>query len=574
MSIKRKLIYVMVLICTTAMLYGQFLWNPIVFDDSPFFMVNASGHQPVDDYRYSPLELRSLPYATLAWGKAAFGLDMLHFRIENLLLHAAVAVVLFFFLSRVFGAVGGSDCACGVGASDPYSHGLPLAGVSPTRPVESHGAVGLKPDLQTASKLSPDTLAFCAALLFALHPVAVYAAGYLVQRTILMATLFSLLAMLAWLHGDERESKPWLWASAFFYYLAVFSKEHAIMLPAVLLALTVMLHSDWKEKFQRNWTVLLAMCGVALFVLFSKIGILGSVYEPGAPEMLAEPESNLNYPLSVLTQTWLFFKYAALWLFPNPHWMSVDMREPFATSLWSGYLAAFFAFLAWGALAGWLLFKRGRLGLLGFALSFPWLMFLPEFSTVRIQESFVLYRSYLWAAGACAVLPLLLDRLDKHMAGVVIAAIALAMIPISMDRLATFSHPLTLWDDAAKLLKQDAPLPGSARIYNNRGLERLELNQFTDARSDFEMAIRLNPNSPFAYTNLGALYLKVGQPEEAIRAFDMAIKIMQSSGRNLDSRPFLGKGKAYEAMGEMTAARRHYEMSCKIANKGCDKLVD
>lgn len=346
------------------------------------------------------------------------------------------------------------------------------------------------------------------------------------------------------------------------------------MLPMVLLALTVMLHGDWKEKFQRNWAVLLAMCSVSLFVLFSKIGILGSVYEPGAPEMLVEPESNLNYPLSVLTQAWLFFKYAALWLFPNPHWMSVDMREPFATSLWSAYLAALFAFLAWGALALWLLFKRGRLGLLGFALLFPWLMFLPEFSTIRIQEIFVLYRSYLWAVGACTLLPLLLDKLDKHMAGVVIAAIALAMIPISMDRLASFAHPLILWEDAAKLLRQDDPLPGSARIYNNRGLEKLELNLFTEARNDFEAAIRLNQNSPFAYTNLGALYLKVGQPEMAIRAFDMAIKIMQTSGRNLDSRPFLGKGKAFEAMGDRAAARSQYEMSCKIAKKGCDKLVD
>lgn len=96
MQLRHTGLLLVILLCTIAALYGQFLWNPIVFDDLPFFMVNDVGHQPVDDYRYSPFELRSLPYATLAWGKAAFGLDMLHFRIENLLLHATVTITLFF----------------------------------------------------------------------------------------------------------------------------------------------------------------------------------------------------------------------------------------------------------------------------------------------------------------------------------------------------------------------------------------------------------------------------------------------------------------------------------------------
>jgi len=290
--------------------------------------------------------------------------------------------------------------------------------------------------------------------------------------------------------------------------------------------------------------------------------------------MLVDVESNLSYPLSVLTQSALFFKYVSLWLFPNPNWMSVDMREPFAASLWSGYLAAFIAFLSWGALAVWLLFKRGRLGLLCFALLFPWLMFLPEFSTVRIQESFVLYRSYLWAVGACAVLPLLLDRLDKNMARIVVGAVALAMFPISMDRLASFSHPLTLWDDTAKLLSRDDPLPGSARIYNNRGLEYLKVQDYAGALQDFQRTIKLNPNAPYAYTNIGAVYLEVGQPRLAILAFDEAITIMQRADKVVSANPFYGKAKAYEAMSKLNEARANYEISCKLAHKGCDKLTN
>lgn len=528
-------IFVCVLAGAVAALYAQFLWNAIVFDDLPFFMVNDAGHQPVDDFRYSPFELRSLPYATLAWGKALFGLDLWHFRVENLLLHAAVAVALFFFLARLFTRL------------------LPF---------------------RADKQLTPDALAFCAALLFALHPVAVYAAGYLVQRTIVMATLFSLLAMLAWLHGDEHESKPWLWASVLFYYLAVFSKEHAIMLPAVLLALTVLVHEDWRSRLKRQWPVVLGLVMIALFVVASKKGILGSVYEIDAPEMMVNADSQLNYPLSVLTQSWLFFKYAALWLFPNPHWMSVDMREPFAASLWSGYLAALVAWLGWGILAICLLFRRGRLGLLGFALLFPWLMFWTELSTVRIQESFVLYRSYLWAVGACALLPLLLVHLDRRMAGVVVGAVALAMFPVSMDRLASFSRPLILWDDAAKLVKDRHDLPGVYRIYYNRGSEFSKLGDYDAAIEDLKLSTQLNPDWPFAYNNLGAAYVMKREWALSVAAFSAAIDVAQRKQLGFNPKPYYGRALTYERMGRPDLARPDYELTCRRANMGCDKLAE
>ncbi|MDH2915266.1 MAG: hypothetical protein PXX77_00165 [Gallionella sp.] len=527
-------VFVLLLLCGVAALYGQFLWNPIVFDDLPFFLLRETEHQPIDDYHYSLFEVRSLPYATLAWSKALFGLDMVYFRIENLLLHAAVAIALFFFLSRLFALL------------------LPA---------------------RTNEQLTPEVLAFCAALLFALHPVAVYAAGYLVQRTILMATLFSLLALLSYLHGSTRGGRPWLWASVLFYYLAVFSKEHAIMLPAILLALTVLLHEDWRAKLNEKWLVGLFFVGIALLVLAAKKGLLGTAYEIYAPDMLVEAHSDLNYPLSVLTQTWLFFKYIGLWLFPNPNWMSVDMREPFANSLWSGYLAAFFAFLIWGASAFWLLLKRGRLGLLGFALLFPWLMFLPELSTIRIQESFVLYRSYLWAVGACAALPLLLGQLDKRMAGIVVGAIALAMFPISMDRLASFSHPLILWEDAVKLVKEKQELPGVYRIYYNRGTEFIKIDEYDAAIRDLSLSTKLQPDWPFAYNNLGAALLKKHEWAEAVTAFTQAIDISERKRMGRSAKPYFARAMAYEQMGRADLARGDYELICKNMNKGCEKLT-
>src|SRR6185369_1162385 len=111
----------------------------------------------------------------------------------------------------------------------------------------------------------------------------------------------------------------------------------------------------------------------------------------------------------------LFFRYVATWLAPWPGFMSIDVRPSFPDRLLDArYLTAAAAWAAWGAAGTWLLLKRGRAGLAGFALLFPWLLSLTEYSTVRTQESFVLYRSYLWMSVPIALLPVLAGRLPAR----------------------------------------------------------------------------------------------------------------------------------------------------------------
>jgi len=521
----------LLLVLAVAALYGQFLWNPILFDDLPFFMLDNEGNQPVSNYHFALLQLRSLPYATLAWTKAWLGLDLIGFRMGNLVLHATVVLALFFFLAAVFTAV----------------------------------RVEWRKD-----GLSPRSAAFFAALLFALHPVATYAAGYLVQRTIIMATLFCLLAMLSFVHGSVRGKPLWLWMSVPFYYLAVFSKEHAIMLPAVLLALTILLHEDWRDRLKQRWALLAALAAIAVVVVLLR-GLLGAVYEINAPEMLRGVDSQLSYPLSVLTQSWLFFKYALLWAFPNPAWVSVDMREPFAQSLLSPYLLAAAGFVAWGVTAFWLLLKRGMLGLVGIAILFPWLMFFTEFSAVRIQEPFVLYRSYLWAVGAFCLLPVLFCMAEARIATFVLAAIALAMMPVSMERLMTFSHPVLLWEDAEKLVKGRQDLPGAYRIYYNLGTELVKIDKPDQAIADLKRAIVLSRDFSEGHGNLGAAYFKKSDWQNAVASFSKAIEIARSGGKTISSRYVYGRAMAYERMGEIEKAQADYKLGCELDSRICDK---
>lgn len=524
-----------------AALYGQFLNNPIFFDDVYFLMLGKDGAQPIDTYRFEWLQPRSFPYATLAWTKDWFGLSLINFRLGNLFIHLAVCIALLGFLSSLFGIV------------------LEVSG--------SNSSVD-----PTKGKLSPNSLALICAILFALHPVATYAVGYLVQRTMLFSTLFSLLAMFSWIRSDK-DNKPQLgWMAVPFYYLAAFSKEHAIMLIAIFPTLTAVIYADWRHRLRRKIPTLLAMFVIAIIVAHYRKGFIGSVYEVNADEMLLPASEDRSYILSVMTQMSLFFKYGLLWLAPVPGSMSIDMRESFADLSISRYWIGAIAFLAWGGIGYRLIFKRNRIALLGFAMVYPWLMFMTELSTVRIQEIFVLYRSYLWVVGVLCALPLLLERLAVRTAIVVSIIVSAFLFMLSMERLATMSHPLLLWEDARKVLAGRDNLPGASRIYYNLGTEYIQVGDPKRAIPELKSAIAVAPHFAEAYGNLGAAYVKLESWDLAASAFDEATNIELSRGKTPSAKHLLGGALSFEKIGNAAKSQLSYSELCRIYQHSCDKV--
>ena len=477
------MLQLLLLTLTTGMLYGNFLANPLVFDDLIFFQVTLPELQPAN-FR---LELRYLPSITFKWVHALPGENLLWWRLENLAVHIANSVLLLLLLRKLFAAV--------------------LAGEN-TNP---------------SSALSLPWLAFFGALIFALHPVAVYGVAYLVQRSILMATMFALLTWLFFCEGLLRNRQKWLLASAATYLLAVLSKEHAVMVPAVCAALLLLLRKPDKLLWARVGPTFLLYGLIALFVVYQIKGsnILGHAYEPNAVALLSQQGIALavTYPLSILTQSFLYFKYVWLWLLPIPAWMSVDMPADFASQLWIWpQTAGLIGFVLYPIIATRLLLKRGRNGLLGFALLSPWLLFATEFSTVRVQEIFVLYRSYLWMPCLFAALPFVLQKMPAKFSAALLVAITLSFIPATWNRLAVFSGQVQLWGDALRYAQKNGN-PVSARIYRNLGAAYRENGQHIFALENFNTVIRLYPNANHAFLDRAQLYEEVGNPMAAMRDY-------------------------------------------------------
>lgn len=530
MSHRTIYLHVGLLIAVSVLLYGPFLANPLIFDDLGFFLGGrieryAAGNEPFG--------FRWLPDYTLGLTFSIVGVEPFWHRIVNLMLHITVGVALYAFLRTIL-----QICRL------------------PNR----------------EDSLRAEWLALFGALSFVLNPVAVYGAGYLMQRTIVMATLFSLLMWLSLLRGLESKGKFWLLLSVGFYFVSVFSKEHAVMAPAVSLALTILYFrsttpqgENWMKHAVRLWPTFLLYTLIAFFVIFAARGFLGAVYEPHVAEIQVGSDSLVHilehpYLFSVITQCWQFFKYLILWLLPNPAWMSIDMREPFATSLaaWpmilgvAGYLAIVLVSAA-------LLFRGGTLGFAGLSMIAPALLFLTELSAVRIQEQFVLYRSYLWAPLLFGLFPLSLQYLPRRLSLALLIIVPFALAALSLDRLVTFSNPILVWDDAVKLTEGREHLPGTARTIYMRGyyLNKYALNK--QAIDDFDHALVLRPNYPAALKERGRAKMAVGQLNAALEDFNLAIGIQPNYGQ-----AYMGRGEVLKQFGKDVASQRDFVQACKL----------
>lgn len=488
-------------------LYAGHADAPLVFDDLDFFSgayVSIYGSEPLLNVS------RFWPFASFAHQQQLFGHGFTEMRIGNILLHVLNVLVLQHLVMRLLMTMNGKD-----------------------------------PKGDASSTVRHQVVAWCVAAFFALHPVSVYAVAYLVQRSTLMATLFSLLMWLCYLNALQMGKLRWLGLSVICFYFAGFSKQHAVLAPLVPLAMTVLC---WRRgRLDWRWLppAFAAYGIIAAGVVIPSAYLLGTTYEPLLDYLLIGPDWHERllflkrvHWMSIQTQCGLFFKYLFLWIWPDPSAMSVDMRERFLTDLaspvhWVGVIL----FLAYGLGAAIMLWRGCRrkeavtpLGLAGFGLLVPWSMFLVELMSVRLQEIFVLYRSYPWMIGLMILLAVALDRLAVRWRTMPVVLICIPLLGMTgyaaASRLQTFASEKLLWDDAVRLFEQRRePQVTAERAYNNRGVALAREGRHVEALADYERAIAANPRFYASYQSRGDVQLDLGRYEDAIASYRQVLAI-------------------------------------------------
>jgi hypothetical protein len=522
--------WILSLFALVCLVYLPFLGNPFIFDDANVIRSDTLDHLLHSGFQFT---LRWLPYASLGWTYALFDNVLPHFyHFGNLLLHAATVFTLFYWLRQLLAAAIPGD------------------------------------------RNAPQIIwgAWFGALFFALHPVAVYAVGYVVQRSMLMATLFVLLMQMVYLRGLLSGQSRWLLLAILAYFLAVFSKEHSLLAPALLAAQTILLRGQIRTGARALWLVWGALGAVGLYIILLAKGVFGVSYEIMAADLFAQQQvvasTGMLHALSVLTQAGLFFKYLCLWLLPNPAWMSIDMREHFVATLgaWQGWLGAL-GFVAYGMLGLWLLLRRGMAGLLGLALLYPWLQFAVEFSSIRVQEPFVLYRSYLWMPGMMLIIPLLLLKWPGKRTMFALGMAVLLLLPLAWNRLWVFGDNYRLWNDAAVLLSDDQ-VPGADRIFFNRGIAASPDKKPGEAIADLERAVKSSPQLAPLHFFLGVEYFNALRYQDAMARFDETIRLEPA-----DAQAYYAKGLTLKRLHKDSEAIVQMKKSCELKNTAACVIV-
>lgn len=476
-------------------IYLPGLGNGLVFDDARFTDGTIfSGYAG-----WPELKQRVLSYSSFVWVQALFGEGWWKQRLVNLLLHGGVVLMLYLFWIQLARQVRWPEAAAGqAGFDQSLQHGAALG-----------------------------------ALLYGFNPVAVYAVAYLIQRSILMATLFVLIGLYAFCRGLIEEKRGWLALAALCYPLAVLSKEHALLAPLLALALYVQLRRPAPRVLALLAAAVALLTVVALAFFWQRYAhLVGSVFDDlsrAFVEQLAAREPDFEkqvWPLSMLNQAALFFYYGLLWVLPNVSWMSIDIRLPFPVSFlsWPHLLGAV-GFVAVLLSSIWLVLRRtGVPGLIGLCLLIPATLFMTEFATVWIQDPFALYRSYLWAIALPGVVLLLAAGARPRVLWSIGAVLLVIFVGLSFERVLSMKNELTVWSDAAAKLDRNPPFNtvGQWRAYFNRGNEHLRAGFAELAINDYQKMLALGEKQGRAHYGIALAQQRLGRHAEAVAAFDAA----------------------------------------------------
>ena len=508
-----SLLFACTLAIGIAVLYNFGINNQLVFDDARLTDGTIFGQYG----SLLQLKVRMLSYGSFVWLQDLVGEGWWKQRVFNVALHIGTALTLYALALELLQRTQWGDSS----KSEQFSASLRWA-------------------------------ARAGVALWAFNPVAVYAVAYLIQRSILMATLFVALACLSFVRGLTGGRMVWHVSALACYLLAVASKEHAIT--AILL--TIPLFVFIKRPPVRRVVQVAAGAGLILILmgalLYKQYGaIVGVVFDEISRAFAVQLEqqrpgiSQSIFPLSVINQASLFFHYGLLWLLPYVGWMSVDLRPTFPVSLLSVQLIGAFAWLVALLGSSWLVLRRNDIwGLASLCVLMPALLFITEFSTVWLQDPFVLYRGYLWSLTLPVLFSLpLVGSTNKKLYALVVIAVAV-LAASSYERIQSLQAPMTAWADAAEKIDRQAPANavGRWRPFLNQGAEAMD-------RGDFEEGIRL--------FNLAE---SLGEPLGSAR-FNLGVSLQQFSKHG----PALDNFAAAEAKGFTEAALYYHRGESQYA---------
>ncbi len=388
--------------------------------------------------------------------------------------------------------------------------------------------------------------ALMAALLFAVHPIHTEAVTYISGRGELIVTFFLLSGVLVFLKSEKYTSWLLYLVSLPFFFLALLTKETAVIFPLLLLAADVTaIPSSWQSdpsrRLARHIGPLLVL-GAFYFLRNIFVGITSV------------------YPLAVtdfVHHLLLFLKaiplYLGLLLFPwNLHFLH-PLRVSYPMDL-QIFLAVLLLFGA-----GWWLRYAARSG--NQAVRFALLWFLiglaPVVYFIGLDLPLLEGWSYLPSIGFVLLAALGLEALKRWTPSATPLLLALwigvVLGGITFYRNRDWKNDMQISLDTIAASPDD---PIALRLIGNAYFRRWNT---PEAEKMFQKGLRLAPFNPGLHRSLGALYRFVGKESDALHHYGEAIKFAST-----EPYAYWILGHYSRRLGKLTQAEKYFSAATNL----------
>jgi len=384
-------------------------------------------------------------------------------------------------------------------------------------------------------RLMSERAAVAATAIFALHPLQAEAVDYVWARSIVLATVLCLAAMLEWIEGRH-------WVAVGWFAAALLAKEEVAAFPLILwwLATEQAPPGCFRAPVQgRPW-----LRPVALMLLLSLVAGARTAYATlVTPGSGAGAQAGITPAKYFLAEGPVILRYLRMVIVPYGFTVDPDIRVP---PVWLGALAwigvAGIAFLAW---------RYSKWALAGLVLLIPSSTIFPAADLAADRRMYL----PMLAFGAAAA-----PWLTRAWAAGGVAAV---LAVLSLLRTQVWMSDRALWSEAV----QRAPEKVRPKIQLARALPAAKaLELLAQART-------LAPFDPNVAAETGKTFLVEGQPDAALEEFGRALALDPADPRNYNNR-----GVALASLGQREAARADFERALKMnpsfteARQNLDKL--
>lgn len=408
-------------------------------------------------------------------------------------------------------------------------------------------------------------VAFCAALLFATHPVQTQAVTYIVQRFASMGALWYLLTMALYVQAglSTGRARTWFMAGAFVVAtLGMLTKEFCFTLPVALVMLErLFFDRPWRDACARALPFVPLTALVPLAALIPMIELGSKAVDAITLPVLDERIGRLEY---LYTQARVLVTYLRLLVLPINQ--SVDYVYPVYKSALAVPVVAsvmFHATLVGGAVWAHARYRHRHpaLSIVLFGVLFFYLALSVESSLIPLDVIFE-HRLYLPSAGIIAAIvaggfAFSVNRWGAqgaHALALVMIALAMVLAVTTFERNKVWASHEALWSDAVR------KFPTNARALNNLAMAYMQQGRLDEARALLDHAIELRPRVGTLRTGLAIVCIELDDMPCAQGALASSLALNPNSAM-----AHFTSGVYYDKLGDTKAAARAYEKAASIA---------